>query len=62
MYVQEFLVREGQQERLRQAERGRTASHVSELRRLERRRERAERRLARAWNRAQQLRSLISGG
>ena len=62
MYVQEYLVKERQQERLRQAEQERAASQVAELRKLEKRQERAERQLLHAWQRVEQLRSLMSAG
>lgn len=62
MHTQEYLVKERQQERLRQAERGRAASQVTELRKLEKRQERAERQLLHAWQRVEQLRSLMSAG
>ena len=62
MYAQEYLVKERQRERLRQAEQERAASQVAELRKLEKRRERAERRLLSAWQRVDQLRSLMSAG
>lgn len=60
MFTQEYLVRERQQERLRQAEQERAASRVAELRKLEKRQERAERQLLHAWQRVEQLRSLLS--
>jgi len=62
MYAQEYLVKERQQERLRQAEQERAASQVAELRKLEKRQERAERQLLSAWKRVEQLRSLMSAG
>jgi hypothetical protein len=62
MYTQEYLVKERQRERLRQAEQERTASQVAELRKLEKRQERAERQLLHAWQRVEQLRSLMSAG
>ena len=62
MFTQEYLVRERQQERLRQAEQERAASRVAELRKLEKRQERAERQLISAWLRVEQLRSLMSAG
>jgi hypothetical protein len=60
MYTQEYLAKERHQERLRQAEQERTASQVTELRKLEKRQERAERQLLSAWRRVEQLRSLMS--
>jgi hypothetical protein len=62
MYVQEYLVKERHQERIRQAEEGRAASQAAELRKLEKRQERAERELLHAWQRVEQLRSLMSAG
>ena len=62
MYAQEYLVKERQQERLRQAEQEQAASQVAELRKLEKRQERAERQLLHAWQRVEQLRSLMSAG
>lgn len=62
MYAQEYLVKERQCERLRQAEQERAASQVAELRKLEKRQERAERQLLHAWQRVEQLRSLMSAG
>ena len=62
MYAQEFLAKERHRERLRQAEEVRAAQQVAELRKLERRSERAERRLLHAWQRVEQLRSLMSDG
>jgi len=62
MYAQEYLVKERQRERLQQAEQERAASQVAELRKLEKRQERAERQLLNAWQRVEQLRSLLSAG
>jgi hypothetical protein len=62
MYVQEYLAKELHQDSLRRAEDNRAAAQVSELRRLEKRQERAERQLLSAWRRVEQLRSLISEG
>jgi hypothetical protein len=62
MYAQEYLARERHRERLKQAEQERAASQVSELRKLEKRQERAERQLISAWLRVEQLRSLMSAG
>jgi hypothetical protein len=62
MYTQEYLAKERHQERLRQAEEERSASQVVELRKLEKRQERAERQLLSAWQRVEQLRSLMSAG
>ena len=62
MYTQEYLAKERHQERLRQAEAGRAASQVTELRKLEKRQERAERQLLHAWQRVEQLRSQLTAG
>ena len=62
MYTQEYLVKERQQERLRQAEGQRAASQAAELHKLEKRQERAERQLLNAWQRVEQLRSQLSAG
>jgi hypothetical protein len=62
MYTQEYLAKERHQERLRQAEEERAAHQASELRKLERRQERAERKLLHVWQRVEQLRSLMSAG
>jgi hypothetical protein len=61
MYASEMLVRDHQSERLRQAQEARLANHTAELRRLRRVQERAERRLARAEQRAGELRAAIDG-
>jgi hypothetical protein len=62
MYAQEYLVRERHQERLRQAEGQRAASQAAEFHKLEKRQERAERELLQAWQRVEQLWSLLSEG
>jgi len=59
MYTQEYLSKERQQEHLRQAEQERAARQVTELRRLEKRQERAERQLLSAWQRVERLRSTL---
>jgi hypothetical protein len=59
MYAQEYLSKERQRERLRQAEQDRAARQVSELRKLEKRQERAERQLLSAWERVERLRSTL---
>jgi hypothetical protein len=59
MYIQERLVKERQQERLRHAAQQRSARQVTELRRLEKRQERAERELLSAWQRVDRLRSTL---
>jgi hypothetical protein len=59
MYVQESLARDRQRERLREAQDDRTARQITELQKVERRRERAERQLLHAWQRVDQLRSML---
>jgi anti-sigma28 factor (negative regulator of flagellin synthesis) len=59
MYVQEYLAKERQQERLKQAQEERSANQVAELRKLERKQERAERELLSTWQRVERLRSAI---
>jgi hypothetical protein len=59
MYVQESLARDRQRERLREAREDRTAHQVAELQKVERRRERAERQLLHAWQRVDQLKSML---
>jgi hypothetical protein len=59
MYVQERLSKDRQQERLRRAEQERAARQATELRRLEKRQERAERELLSAWQRVEQLRAKL---
>jgi hypothetical protein len=59
MYTQEHLSKERQRERLRQAEQERSARQVAELRKLEKRQERAERQLLSAWQRVERLRSTL---
>jgi hypothetical protein len=59
MYTQEYLAKERQHERLRQAEQERSARQAAELRKLEKRQERAERQLLSAWQRVERLRSVI---
>jgi hypothetical protein len=60
MYVEHYLARERHQERLRQAAAERSAHQVAELRKLEKRQERAERELLNAWQRVEELRSTLS--
>jgi uncharacterized protein (UPF0335 family) len=59
MYVEECLVRERHQQRLRQAQEARAAHQVVELRKLEKRQRRAEQALLHARKRVDQLRSTI---
>jgi hypothetical protein len=57
MYTQEYLVKERHRERLRQAQEERAAHQVIELRKLEKRQQRAERELLHTWALVEQLRS-----
>jgi hypothetical protein len=59
MYTHEYLSKERQRERLRQADQERSARQVTQLRRLEKRQERAERQLLSAWQRVERLRSTL---
>lgn len=60
MYVEEYLVRERQAERLKRAQDERVANGVAELRKMKKRQERAERELLYTWRRLDQLRSMLS--
>jgi hypothetical protein len=60
MYVQECLMRDRHSERLETARRHRTVRRIVEVRRLERRQERAERDLSSVWRRTTRLRWLAS--
>jgi hypothetical protein len=59
MHIEECLARERHEERLKQAHEERTAHQIAELHRMEKRQERAERELLRAWQAADRLRSVI---
>jgi len=58
-YVEEVLVQERHQERLKRAEEERAARQVLQLRRLVRRQARAERELLHVWQRVDRLRSIL---
>lgn len=60
MYVSESLAKERNAERLKQAQQERAARQVVELRRLERVRQRAERKLLSAWERSDALQSQLA--
>jgi hypothetical protein len=62
MYVEQYLVKARHQERLKQAAAERSAQQAAELRKLEKRQERAERELLDAWRRVDQLRSSMTAG
>ncbi len=59
MHLSQTLARDRYLDRLQQARQSRTARQAAELRRLDRVRLRAERRLLRAWQRADALRMTI---
>ena len=59
MYTSETLMRDRHHERLERARESRLARQAMELRRLERVRQRAERKLLRAWRRADELRAML---
>jgi hypothetical protein len=59
MYVEQSLARDRHQERLRQAQEERSAQRVAQLRKLEKRQERAERELLHTWQRVERLRSML---
>ncbi len=59
MYLSETLARDRYQDQLERARQRRLARQAAELRRLERVRHRAERRLSRVWRRADELRTML---
>jgi hypothetical protein len=59
MYVEQRLARDRHEERLKQAQEERAARQVVELRRMEKRRARAERELLHVWQAVDQLRSAM---
>jgi len=59
MYMSETLAKDRHLDRLELAQEIRIARQAAELRRLERVRQRAERKLLRAWQRADELRMTI---
>jgi hypothetical protein len=59
MYVEQCLARDRHEERLKQAREERDAHQVVVLRRMEKRRERAERELLHVWQAVDQLRSAM---
>jgi hypothetical protein len=60
MYVEQYIVQHKQQERLRRAEEEQVGRQVAQKRKLEKRRERAERQLLQAWQRVDRLREAMS--
>ena len=59
MYVEQYIVQHKQQERLRRAEEEQIGRQVAQMRKLEKRRERAERQLLQAWQRVDRLRETM---
>ena len=59
MYLSQTLARDRHLGQLESAHQARVARQAAELRRLDRIRQRAERRLLRAWQRADELRTMI---
>jgi hypothetical protein len=59
MYMSETLARDRYRSGLESAQQARLARQAAELRRVERVRQRAERRLLRAWQRADELRTML---
>jgi hypothetical protein len=59
MYMSETLARDRSSVLRQEAQRARIARQAAELRKLERIRQRAERRLLRAWQRTDELRATI---
>ena len=61
-FDQQYLARDKHRELIKQAEAGQQRRQVTQLRKLEKRRERAERQLVQAWRRVEQLRENVSLG
>jgi hypothetical protein len=59
MYIEQCLARDRHEERLKQAREERIAHGVAELRRMEKRRERAERELLSVWQAVDRLRATM---
>jgi hypothetical protein len=59
MYMSQTLARDRYQSQLEDAQQARLARQAAELRRVERARRRAERKLLRAWRRADELRTML---
>lgn len=62
LYLSETLARDRSSARHQQAQHARIARQAAELRKLDRMRQRAERRLLRAWQRSDELRASIEVG
>jgi hypothetical protein len=59
MYTSQTLAKDRYKRQLESAQRARLARQAAELRRVERVRRRAERKLLRAWKRADELRAML---
>jgi hypothetical protein len=59
MYMSQTLARDRYKSQLEDAQQARLARQAAELRRVERVRRRAERKLLRAWKRADELRTML---
>ena len=60
MYVQQYIVKDKHQQQLKRAEEVQMGRQVAQIRRLEKRRERAARQLIQAWQRVEELRESMS--
>ena len=60
VYMSDSIARQRNAERLKEAQQERSARQVSELQKLERVRQRAERKLLSAWERSDDLRSQLA--
>ena len=60
MYVEQYIARDKHQERLKRAEAEQLGRQAAQVRKLEKRRERAERQLLQARQRVEQLRESLS--
>lgn len=60
MYVEQYIARDKHQERLKRAEEEQLGRQVVQMRKLEKRRERAERQLLQARQRVEQLRDVLN--
>jgi hypothetical protein len=59
MFPSQILARDRHRDQLERAQQARIARQAAELRRLERSRQRAERKLLRVWQRADELRAML---
>lgn len=60
MYVEQYIIRDKHQEFRKRAEEEQLSRQAAQMRKLEKRRERAERQLLQAWQRVEQLREVLS--